>query len=61
MYEIAMHKKTIGSVFTDGQRNIVVRKFDRSKLIQQPYARDDMMAVASAGPYSNYLHLAPDR
>jgi len=24
-------------------------------------ARDDGMAVASAGPYANHLHLAPDR
>jgi len=24
-------------------------------------ARDDRVAVASAGPYANYLHLAPDR
>jgi len=23
--------------------------------------RDDMVAVASAGPYANHLHLAPDR
>jgi len=24
-------------------------------------ARDDGMAVASAGPYADHLHLAPDR
>jgi len=24
-------------------------------------ARDDRVAVASAGPYANYLHFAPDR
>jgi len=24
-------------------------------------ARDDGLAVASAGPYANHLHLAPDR
>jgi len=24
-------------------------------------ARDDEVAVASAGPYTNHLHLAPDR
>ena len=24
-------------------------------------ARDDCVAVTSAGPYANYLHLAPDR
>ena len=24
-------------------------------------ARDDGVAVASAGPYANHLHLAPDR
>jgi len=24
-------------------------------------ARDDRVAVASARPYANYLHLAPDR
>jgi len=24
-------------------------------------ARDDGMAVASAGPYASHLHLAPDR
>jgi len=24
-------------------------------------ARDDGVAVASAGPYANYLYLAPDR
>jgi len=24
-------------------------------------AKDDGVAVASAGPYANYLHLAPDR
>jgi len=24
-------------------------------------ARDDLVALASAGPYANHLHLAPDR
>jgi len=24
-------------------------------------ARDDVVAVTSAGPYANHLHLAPDR
>jgi len=24
-------------------------------------ARDDVVAVASAGPYASHLHLAPDR
>ena len=36
-----------------GTRKVTILDFNK--------ARDDRVAVASAGPYANYLHLAPDR
>jgi len=34
---------------------------ERSTILDFTGARDHGMAVASAGPYANHLHLAPDR
>jgi len=38
-----------------------VNQFQKGKTILDfNEARDDGLAVASAGPYANYLHFAPD-
>jgi len=34
---------------------------ERKTILDFTGARDDIVAVASAGPYTNHLHLAPDR
>jgi len=34
---------------------------ERLNQLDFPGAGDDGVAVASAGPYANHLHLAPDR
>jgi len=34
---------------------------ERQTILHFTGARDDRVAVASAGPYANHLHLAPDR
>jgi len=34
---------------------------ERQTILDFAGARDDGLAVASAGPYANHLHLAPDR
>ena len=34
---------------------------ERQTILDFTGARDDWVAVASAGPYENHLHLAPDR
>jgi len=34
---------------------------ERQTILDFTAARDDEVAVASAGPYVNHLHLAPDR
>jgi len=33
----------------------------RQTILEFTGARDDGVAVASAGPYANHLHLAPDK
>jgi len=43
-------------------RTIWVRQHQKGRTILDfSEARDDGMAVASAGPYANHLHLAPDK
>jgi len=34
---------------------------ERKTILDFTRVRDDRVAVASAGPYANHLHLAPDR
>jgi len=34
---------------------------ERKTILDFTGARDDGVAVASAGPYANHLHLTPDR
>jgi len=43
-------------------RTTSVSQYQKSRTILDIYeARDDGLAVASAGPYVNHLHFAPDR
>jgi len=43
-------------------RKTWVSRHQKGKTIQDfSQARDDGVAVASAGPYANHLHFAPDR
>ena len=43
------------------QNNLVKPAPERYTILDFTGARDDEVAVASAGPYANHFHLAPDR
>jgi len=43
------------------QDNLGKPATERQTILNFTGARDDWVAVASAGPYANHLHLAPDR
>jgi len=43
------------------KQNVTDNTKNRTLLACSNEARDDGMAVASAGPHANHLHLAPDR
>jgi len=43
------------------QDNLGKPALERQTILDFTGARDDGVAVASAGPYANHLHLTPDR
>jgi len=49
------------TAFSPGQPGLGKPTPARLTTLDYTAARDDGMAVASAGPYANHLHLTPDR
>jgi len=55
-------KKDIHPFYSHFSRTIWISWHQKDQTILDfNEARDDEVAVASAGPYANHLHLAPDR
>jgi len=42
-------------------RTAWVSQYQKETILDFTGARDDRVALASAGPYENHLHLTPDR
>jgi len=58
---LTLNRTLTATTTTFFQDNLGKPAPQRLTILEFTAARDDRVAVASAGPYANHLHLVPDR